>query len=118
LEHCDFETQKHIVTEDGALRPDLVVSLPGGKTLVVDSKAPLEAYLQAIDEKDESKRRERLRDHALQIRRHIASLGDKAYWKSLPFTPEFVVCSFRESYSLMQRSSRTLDSLSMASTVR
>ena len=91
LEHCDFREQPSARTDDGALRPDLVVKLPGGKNVVVDAKAPLQAYLSAIDAQDEGARRDRLLDHARQIRQHMSALSRKAYWEQFEPAPEFVI---------------------------
>ena len=91
LEHCDFVEQAHVATEDGALRPDVVVKLPGGKSLVIDAKTPMEAYLQAIEAPTEPERRAKLAEHARNIREHMKKLGAKAYWKQFEPAPEFVV---------------------------
>ena len=91
VEHCDFLSQPTADTEEGRLRPDLLVRLPGGKNLVVDAKAPLEAYLAATEAADEGVRRTRLADHARQVRGHMAALGRKSYWEQFDPTPEFVV---------------------------
>jgi DNA recombination protein RmuC len=92
LEYCDFEEQATVATEGGWLRPDLVVRLPGGKTVVVDAKAPMAAYLDAMDGAVEDGAREGLlRDHARQVREHMISLGSKAYWSQFQPAPDFVV---------------------------
>jgi len=91
LDHCDFVMQSEIATEDGRLRPDMVVRLPNGKQVVVDAKAPLEAYLEALDLTDEDLRRARYAAHATQIRGHLVKLSEKSYWSQLDGSPEFVV---------------------------
>jgi DNA recombination protein RmuC len=93
VEHCDFEEQHSTVDEEGrVLRPDVVVRLPGGKSVVIDSKVPLVAYLEAFrDDATDDDRRARLADHARHVREHVHKLGQKAYWRQLPATPEFVV---------------------------
>ena len=91
LEYCDFDQQVHIEGDDGILRPDLVVRLPGGKSVVVDAKTPMAAYLDAIDAPDEATRKAKLIEHARSIREHMVSLGKKAYWEQFQPAPEFVV---------------------------
>ncbi len=91
LEHCDFYSQPVTNTEDGRLRPDLLVRLPGGKNVVVDAKTPLEAYLAASESTTDEARRTLLADHARQVRAHIAALARKQYWEQFDPTPEFVV---------------------------
>jgi DNA recombination protein RmuC len=92
LPHCDFEEQTSATTDDGRmLRPDLVVNLPGGKHVVIDAKAPLAAYLDALDSEDEAGRRTHLQGHARQVREHIAKLGQKRYWEQFDPSPEFVI---------------------------
>lgn len=91
LPYCDFVEQESVTTEDRRLRPDLIVRLPGGKNVVVDAKAPLEAYLNALEAQDEDARRACLLQHARQTREHMAKLGSKAYWEHLQPTPEFVL---------------------------
>src|SRR5215211_1359554 len=92
LDYCDFEEQATVDGDAGRLRPDLVVRLPGGKTVVVDAKAPLAAYLDAMDCTAEDGTRERLlKDHARQVRAHIVELGGKAYWSQFQPAPDFVV---------------------------
>jgi DNA recombination protein RmuC len=89
--HVDFDQQ--VPTSDGSatLRPDLVVHLPGGKQVVVDAKAPLLAYLEAVEAADPAIRQERLRRHAQAVADHIVALSQKAYWAQFPQSPEFVV---------------------------
>ncbi len=91
LEHCDFKEQESITSDERRYRPDVIVDLPGGKHIVVDSKAPLAAYLAALEAPDEATRAARLADHSRQIRQHIDALGSKSYWAQLTCTPEFVV---------------------------
>jgi DNA recombination protein RmuC len=91
LEHCDFEEQATVTTEDGRLRPDLLVRLPNGRNLVVDAKAPLGAYLEALEAPDEATRAACLDRHAGQVRAHILKLAAKSYWEQFPTTPEYVV---------------------------
>ena len=91
IEHTDFVEQMTVTTEDGRFRPDLVVRLPGGKRLIVDAKAPLSAYLEAVECQDDVARVAKLADHARQVRDHLVRLGSKAYWSQFDDTPEFVV---------------------------
>ena len=91
LDHCDFFEQQSVTTDDGRLRPDMIVKLPGGKNVVVDAKAPLSAYLDALEAPDETTRVEKLRAHARQIRDHLRKLGQKSYWQDFQHAPEFVV---------------------------
>ena len=90
--HCDFVEQPSLAGADGgALRPDLIVHLPGGKHVVVDAKAPLQAFLDACDAGGETERRAHLAAHARLLREHMRRLSAKAYWSSLDGTPDFVV---------------------------
>jgi DNA recombination protein RmuC len=92
LDYCDFQEQASVETADGRLRPDLIVRLPGGKTVVVDAKAPLAAYLDAVDGNlDDGARELLLKDHARQVRDHMVSLSGKAYWNQFQPAPDFVV---------------------------
>jgi DNA recombination protein RmuC len=91
LEYCDFTQQETVTTEDGRLRPDLVVRLPDGRNVVVDSKVPLQAFLDALGARDDAARTAFLAQHAQQIRMHVAKLSQKAYWEQFDPTPEFVV---------------------------
>jgi DNA recombination protein RmuC len=88
--YCDFDEQPSIAGEDGRLRPDMIIRLPLDRNIVVDSKAPLQAYLEALEAPDDNTRIAKLKDHARQIRTHLTKLGGKAYWEQLPRTPEFV----------------------------
>jgi len=92
LEHCDFVVQASSRDSEGALlRPDLVVRLPGGKHIVVDSKVALDAYLDALDAEDATARADSLARHARQVRDHMHKLAAKAYWKQFDPSPDFVV---------------------------
>ena len=92
LEHCDFREQvSHTLEEGGRLRPDLIVYLPGERRVVVDAKAPVDAYLEAVEAQDEAARAQALTRHARQVRDHIAALGKKAYFDQFDPTPEFVI---------------------------
>lgn len=91
VEHCDFVEQESTQTETGRLRPDLIVKLPNRKNIVVDSKAALSAYLEAIEAEDDGVRQEKLKEHARQIRTHLGQLASKGYWEQFQPTPEFVV---------------------------
>ena len=91
IERCDFDQQQSVDTEDGRLRPDLVVHLPLGKPIVVDAKVPLKAYLEAVEATDEVTRAAKLKEHAFQLRAHMDRLASKSYWAQFEPTPEFVV---------------------------
>jgi DNA recombination protein RmuC len=89
--YCDFDEQVTVTTSDGRLRPDLVVKLPGGKNVVVDAKTPLQSYLEAVEATEDELRRDKLADHARQVREHMRALASKAYWEQFNPNPEFVV---------------------------
>jgi DNA recombination protein RmuC len=91
LDHCDFFEQESTNTEEGRLRPDMIVKLPGGKNIVVDAKAPLAAYLEALEATDEDEKKRKLADHARQVRDHLKKLGQKSYWEQFQPSPDFVV---------------------------
>jgi len=91
LDHCDFFEQQSANTEDGRVRPDLLVRLPGTKNIVVDAKTPLEAYLNAVEAADDETRLTQFRAHAAQVREHITKLGRKSYFDQFHPAPEFVV---------------------------
>lgn len=90
-EHCDFAEQVTANTEDGRLRPDLIVRLPAGREIVVDAKVSLEAYLDAVAAESEEDRKTALSRHAAQVRSHMNRLADKRYWGQFTKAPEFVV---------------------------
>jgi DNA recombination protein RmuC len=90
-ERCDFDEQVHVDCPDGVFRPDLVVRLPGGRSVVVDAKVSLTAYLEAAECTGDTQRRERLRAHARRLRAHVDELADKQYWARVAGSPEFVV---------------------------
>ena len=89
VDRCDFAEQVRL--DGGALRPDLVVNLVGGRRIVVDAKVPLDAYLDATSTEEPAAREAHLVRHARQVRTHVDALSSKAYWRALPETPEFVV---------------------------
>lgn len=91
LNHCDFYEQQQDMGEEGRLRPDLIVRLPGARQVIIDAKVPLEAYLDAIHHEDDEVRAQGFKDHARQVRAHVMALGRKAYWERFQPTPEFVV---------------------------
>ncbi|MGH3002228.1 MAG: DNA recombination protein RmuC [Gaiellaceae bacterium] len=92
VDYCDFRTQESERDDEGRLlRPDMVVKLPGGKSVVVDSKVPIEAYLDAVNCDDVELKRAHLARHAAQMRDHIGKLGQKRYWRQFDPSPEFVV---------------------------
>jgi DNA recombination protein RmuC len=91
LEHCDFEEQQTVSEDERRLRPDVVVRLPGGKHVVIDAKAPLDAYLRALEAPDEAARQTLLADHARQVRTHLAQLARKDYASHIKPGPDFVV---------------------------
>ena len=91
LEHCDFEEQVSTTTGDGTFRPDMVVHLPGGGRVVVDSKVPLDAFLGFIEADDDATRTTQLQKHARQLRSHVDQLAKKEYWKQFENSPHFVV---------------------------
>jgi DNA recombination protein RmuC len=90
-EHCDFTEQLSVATDQGRIRPDLIVHLPAGREIVVDAKVSLAAYLDALSAESEPGRKEALARHAAQIRTHMSALSAKAYWDQFDKAPEFVV---------------------------
>jgi DNA recombination protein RmuC len=91
VEHCDFYEQENLNTEQGRLRPDMIVRLPGGREIVVDVKTPLDAYLNAVEAGDEETRRKQLEHHARKVRERVRELASKNYWSQFESAPDFVV---------------------------
>jgi DNA recombination protein RmuC len=91
IEHCDFDEQVTASGEEGRMRPDMVVRLPGGRTIVVDAKAPLGAYLEALETRDETARATKLQQHAAQVQAHVRKLSSKSYWEGFGGSAEMVV---------------------------
>jgi DNA recombination protein RmuC len=91
LDHCDFQEQQSVSVDETRLRPDLIVRLPGGKNIVVDAKAPLAGYLEALEAETEEIKLAKLDAHARHIREHLAALSKKSYWEQFEPSPEFVI---------------------------
>lgn len=91
VEHCDFQEQVHSVADNQIIRPDMIVRMPNKRDLVVDVKTPLDAYLEAVEAKDDTQRQLGLQRHARNVRDHIKTLSSKAYWAQFTNSPEFVI---------------------------
>lgn len=91
VEHCDFQEQVHTTEDDKIIRPDMIVSMPGDRTLVVDVKTPLDAYLEAIEAKDDDQRKLALQRHTRNVQTHIRQLARKSYWEQFTKSPDFVI---------------------------
>ena len=90
-EHIDFTKEVSVTTEEGRLRPDLIVHLPGEREIVIDAKATFDAYREAVAADKEEQRNKALAQHAAQIRSHMVNLASKNYWQQFEKAPEFVV---------------------------
>lgn len=91
LNHCDFIEQENVLTDSGRWRPDLVIKLPGGRNIVVDAKAPLQAYLEAHSAETEEVRKAKIQELAAHMRSHVKMLSEKKYWEQFERAPEFVI---------------------------
>ena len=91
IEHCDFTEQVHVRSDEGALRPDMVIHMPDGRDLVVDVKTPLDAYLEAVEAATDEGRDIALRRHAQSIAERVRQLGAKSYWSQFAKSPDFVI---------------------------
>ena len=90
-EHCDFTEQEQVAAEGGAMRPDLLVRMPDERSIVVDAKTPLDAYMDAAEAQDDETRRTALARHAQQVEKRVRELGQKSYWEQFEHSPEFAV---------------------------
>jgi DNA recombination protein RmuC len=88
----DFDSQRTVSTEEGRLRPDLIVRLPNGRTVVVDAKSPSRAFVEGANARDNAERTRKFREHAALVNGHVLRLSEKGYWRQFEHTPEFVVC--------------------------
>jgi DNA recombination protein RmuC len=91
VEHCDFVEQVHVRTDEGSLRPDMIVHMPDGRDLVVDVKTPLDAYLDGVDAATDEERAAAMRRHAQAIAERVRQLGAKSYWSQFEKSPDFVI---------------------------
>ncbi len=90
-EFCDFEEQSSVMTEDGRLRPDLIVKLPGERRIIIDAKVPLDSYMAAFETTDESEKKNFFNKHAIAVRNHLKKLSEKAYWSQFEDSPDYVI---------------------------
>jgi len=91
VEHCDFREQVHTAEDDQVIRPDMVVSMPDRRELIVDVKTPLDAYLEAVEAKDDAERQLHLQRHSRKVREHVRKLAGKDYWDQFSRSPDFVI---------------------------
>jgi DNA recombination protein RmuC len=89
--YCDFFEQQHLESVEGRIRPDLIVRLPNDRSIIVDAKTPLQAYMEAIEAPNEEIKVQKLKEHARHLKGHLSSLGEKAYWEHFQRVPEFVI---------------------------
>src|SRR6185436_7087677 len=115
LQYCDFVEQETVVTSDGRIRPDVIIRLPGNRTIVIDAKVPFDAFYESIATKDDVIRSARLKDHARLVRTHIGNLSKKSYWEAVQPTPEFVLLFFQVKPSTARRWRSTRNSSRTAS---
>ncbi len=91
VEYCDFYEQEHTNTADGAMRPDMIIRMPGGREIIVDAKTPLDAYLSAVEAPDDATRDMHLTRHARKVRERVRELAARSYWSQFNNSPDFVV---------------------------
>jgi DNA recombination protein RmuC len=91
VEHCDFDQQCSVDTDSGKQRPDMIVRMPGGREIIVDAKAPMDAYLGAVEAADDTSRALEIQRHARNLRDRVRELSSKSYWQQFPQSPDFVV---------------------------
>ncbi|MDH3971308.1 MAG: DNA recombination protein RmuC [Gammaproteobacteria bacterium] len=91
VEHCDFQEQASVQTDNGQQRPDMVVRMPDKREIIVDAKTPLDAYLSAVESVKDDERKTRLEQHARNVRARIRELSSKSYWQQFRHSPDFVV---------------------------
>lgn len=90
-EHTDFVTELSVNTEDGRLRPDAIINVPGGKKLIIDAKVSLNDYQDAFEAKDEAEREIAMSRHCVSMKNHIGGLSRKAYWDQFEDAPDYVI---------------------------
>lgn len=91
VEHCDFFEQEHTATDEGNIRPDMIVRMPGRREIVIDVKTPLDAYLNAVEANDDAQREQQMQHHARKVRERVRELASKRYWGQFKQSPDFVV---------------------------
>jgi DNA recombination protein RmuC len=91
VEHCDFDQQQSVDTDQGKQRPDMIVRMPGSREIIVDAKAPMDGYLAAVEARDDANRVVELQRHARNVRDRVRELSSKGYWQQFPQSPDFVV---------------------------